>query len=230
MPWKPFRLRDADVWAKIDEAGELLTDDDGRVAVVYKAGDGAKVYRAGAKNLAPREGAIVDFAAGGAAAGESPAQKSGGAGATAVGEALPSNAIAVWTDGGCAPNPGPGAIGMLVIDGGKRHERGEYLGESTNNICELTAIMRGLQMIDDPARPVVVYADSAYAIGLLSKGWKAKANVELVGQLRALCKRFSNLRFVKVPAHSGVADNERVDQLVNMARAARGTVGNGPRR
>ena len=34
----------------------------------------------------------------------------------------------------------------------------------------------------DRARPVVVYSDSAYSIGLLTQGWKAKANVELVDE------------------------------------------------
>src|ERR1044072_5126895 len=52
MPWLKHRLRDADVWAKVDDAGALVTDRDGRVEIVYKPADGARVYRAGARNLA----------------------------------------------------------------------------------------------------------------------------------------------------------------------------------
>jgi ribonuclease HI len=33
---------------------------------------------------------------------------------------------------------------------------------------------------------VVVHTDSQYAIGVLSKGWKAKANTELIRVIRAL--------------------------------------------
>ncbi len=70
---------------------------------------------------------------------------------------------------------------------------------------------------------MIVYSDSAYSIGLLSQAWKAKANVELVEKLRALCRQFSDLRFVKVAGHSGVPLNERTDQLVGEAiRRGRG--------
>src|ERR1051325_9639506 len=51
MPWLKHRLRDADVGAKVDEGGALVTDRDGRVEIVYKPADGARVYRAGARNL-----------------------------------------------------------------------------------------------------------------------------------------------------------------------------------
>ena len=49
MPWMPHRLRDADVWAKVDASGALVKDSDGRVEIVYKPAPGAKVYRAGAR-------------------------------------------------------------------------------------------------------------------------------------------------------------------------------------
>ena len=65
MPWMKHRLRDADVWAKVDAAGALVTDRDGRVEIVYKPAAGAKVYRAGARNLSSVTGeAALDFEAG----------------------------------------------------------------------------------------------------------------------------------------------------------------------
>ena len=214
MPWKPHRLRDADVWAKVDETGALVTDKDGRVEVVYKAVDGAKTYRAGARNLTPLDGPIVTLNAGERA----PEKDKTGAAATA---AAPANAIHVWTDGACSGNPGPAGIGVVVIDGAEQREISEYLGEGTNNIAELTAILRGLEQIEDTARPVIVYSDSQYSIGLLTQNWKAKANQELVAKLRAKTKEFSNLKFVKVLGHSGVALNERVDYLATSAVARR---------
>jgi len=201
------RLRDADVWARVDIQGRLVPDKDGRVEVVYKAADGAKVYRAGARNLTPTTDAPIEIAAGEPA----PDSKNKGAGP------IPDNAIHVWTDGGCVPNPGPCGIGVVVIDGKDRREISEFLGVGTNNIAELTAIVRGLEAVTDRARPVVVYSDSQYAIGLLTQNWKPKANVELVHQLRALLKQFPDVRFVKVAAHTGIALNERVDQLAAAA-------------
>jgi ribonuclease HI len=211
MPWMPHRLRDGDVWAKVDSAGKLV-EDGGRVEVVYKAAPGAKVYRAGARNLTPLPGPLVDFEAGERA----PEKAKPGAQ-----PAAPENAIHVWTDGACSGNPGPCGIGVVVIDGAEQKEISEYLGEGTNNIAELTAILRGLETVADRKRPVVVYSDSAYSIGLLTQAWKAKANKELVEELRGLTRQFGDLRFVKVAAHSGIPLNERVDQLATGAVSRR---------
>jgi len=213
MPWQPHKLRDSDVWAEVDAAGALVTDASGRVAVLYKAVDGAKVYRAGARNLTPLPGPVLTLTAGEPAPDKTEKAKKA---AAAPGKA-PPGAILVWTDGGCSPNPGPGGIGVVVIEGEDRREVAEYLGPSTNNICELTAIQRGLELVTDPTKPILVHSDSEYAIGVLSKNWKAKANVELVADIRDLIKGFPDVRFVKVLAHSGIPDNERADALVKDA-------------
>lgn len=205
MPWIRHRLRDADVWARVDIQGGLIKDDAGRVEIVYKAANGARTYRASARNLTPvaTDNAPIELDVGEPAPDRSKQQPT----------ALPADAIQVWTDGGCRPNPGPGGLGVVIVDNGTQKEISEYLGESTNNIAELTAILRGLEAITDRKRPVVVHSDSAYSIGLLTQAWKPKANVELVAKLRALTKQFSDLRFVKVAAHTGIPLNERVDQL-----------------
>jgi ribonuclease HI len=203
MAWSRHKLRDADVWARVDIQGSLIKDDTGRVEVVYKPANGAKVYRAGAKNLVPTGDAPIEIEVGAPA----PDRK----------QAIPDDAIHVWTDGGCVPNPGPCGIGVVVVDGKQHREISEYLGMGTNNIAELTAIVRGLEAVPTRDRMVVVYSDSQYAIGLLTLNWKPKANQELVAHLRALIKEFVEVRFVKVAAHSGVALNERVDQLATSA-------------
>lgn len=137
-------------------------------------------------------------------------------------------AIHVYTDGACTGNPGPMGIGVVILDpasgtGGEplRRELTEYLGTGTNNIAELTAILRGLQQLPR-GRSVVVYSDSAYSIGLLSQNWKAKANQELVAELRRLVREFQHVRFVKVLGHSGVPENERCDELARQAILRRG--------
>jgi ribonuclease HI len=213
MPWMRHKLRDAEVWAKVDAGGALIADPAGRVEVVYKNQPGAKVYRASARNLAPLGGDPVEIEVG------DKAPERGSAPSPAA--AAPKDAIHVWTDGACTGNPGPAGIGVVVIDGAARREIGEFLGEGTNNIAELTAIERGLEVVADPKRPVIVYSDSAYAIGLLSKSWKAKANVELVARIRALTSRFADLRFVKVAGHAGVPENERCDELARTAIVTR---------
>jgi ribonuclease HI len=107
-------------------------------------------------------------------------------------------------------------IGVVILDGRERRELSEYLGLGTNNIAELTAILRALEVCPRE-RPLVVHSDSAYALGLLGKGWKAKANQELVAELRAVARGFRSIRWVKVAGHAGIPENERCDQLARDA-------------
>ena len=235
MAWLRHRLRDADVWARVDANAALIKDADGRVEIVYKPAPGARVYRAGARNLTPAPGSeLAEFEAGEPAEARpqapreaaKPSGKSSGKSSnhpSARATDTPANAIHVWTDGACSGNPGPAGLGVVVVgDGQGQREISEYLGEATNNIAELSAILRGLTAVSDKTRPVIVYSYSTYSIGLLSQDWKAKKNIELVRELREVCRQFSDLRFVKVLAHSGIALNERVDQLAVGAISRRG--------
>jgi ribonuclease HI len=119
-------------------------------------------------------------------------------------------------------------IGIVVVADRQRAERGEYLGMGTNNIAELTAISRGLdlaaQLAPDRARPIRIYSDSSYALGLLGQGWKAKANQELVASLREQLATFPHVKLVKVSGHAGVDNNERCDQLARQAVTSRQNV------
>ena len=210
---------------KVGPSGVPASGADGRVDIIYKPG--GKVYRAGARNLSPDPDpkTLGDDEA--APAGEAPASgsKSGGkqasGGAAAARGPLPKDAIIVYTDGACSGNPGPAGIGVVILDGGKRRELSEYLGVGTNNIAELMAIVRALEEVPHE-RTIVLHADSSYALGLLGKGWKAKANQELVERMRGLAKGFRDLRLVKVDGHAGVPENERADELARGAISKRG--------
>ena len=229
MPWIRHRLRDADVWARVDADGTLITDPAGRVEIVYKPVTGARVYRAGSRNLTPvgrgSDNPPIEIEVGEPApertetAQAQPGRPARGAsiGPGGAAPAASPDTIHVWTDGACEGNPGPAGLGVVIIDGKDHRELSEYLGQGTNNIAELSAILRGLESITDRSRPVIVYSDSQYSIGLLTQNWKAKANKELVEKLRGLTREFPNLRFVKVAAHSGIPLNERVDELARGA-------------
>lgn len=133
--------------------------------------------------------------------------------------------IHVYTDGACSGNPGPIGVGVVVyVEHGavvhSRHEIAEHRGVGTNQQAELMAVAAGVGHVaatHGTHHAVAIYSDSEYAIGLLSKGWHAKANTTLVESVRATCRRFPRLRFVKVRGHAGDVNNERADEL---ARAA----------
>jgi ribonuclease HI len=121
--------------------------------------------------------------------------------------------IAIFTDGACSGNPGPAGIGIVMRYKGHEKEISRHIGQATNNIAELEAIRTALAEVKNQSLPVVVYTDSSYALGILTKGWKAKQNLELVSEIRNLMKRFKDLHWVKVKGHAGHPENERADQL-----------------
>lgn len=130
--------------------------------------------------------------------------------------------VHLWTDGACSGNPGPMGIGVVIVDSlaatpeTRRREISAFFGHGTSNIAELSAIEHALRETD-PERPAVVYTDSAYAIGVLARGWTASANQELVARVRDRIARHREVCFVKVKAHCGIADNERCDALARQA-------------
>ena len=237
MPWLRARLREQLVYARATEAGALL-ESGGSVEVRYQPNDG-RLYKARAQNLTvvdPK--ALPDETCGEAAPVESqkkPASRAAegpapapGRGARAAGPlksaalragvpAVPAGAVVAYTDGACSGNPGPAGLGVVVLEEGAITEISEYLGQGTNNVAELTAVLRALERVPDLAQPLVVHTDSQYAIGVLTKGWKAKANTELVLSIRKALSGRAGCRLVYVPGHSGVPLNERADQLAREA-------------
>ena len=130
--------------------------------------------------------------------------------------------IEVYTDGSCKPtNPGPAGFGYVILtDGEVFSAGGNYIGQATNNIAEVKAIEYALKMLkslDYLSENITLYTDSNYAVGLFSRGWSPKVNIELVNSVKELVSCFSNLKFQWVKAHNGNEFNEKADQLAKNA-------------
>jgi ribonuclease HI len=220
MPWVEATLRGQRVLARARPDGSLLLEG-GRVEVRYKPNDG-RAYRAAARNLVIAEGARLhpDEAVGAAEPAAGAGEKAERRKPPAHG--IPKGAWVAYTDGACSGNPGPAGAGVVLVSPeGKTHEGLEYLGTATNNVAELTAILRAAEWLPPGASAAVVHTDSQYAIGVIQKGWKAKANGELVAKAKlAVAER--QARLVYVPGHSGVPLNERADELAREAILTRG--------
>jgi ribonuclease HI len=227
MPWRTMRLRDTEVIARVDASGTPIAVG-GRVEIRYGARS-AKAYQAGLSNLVVVEGAAIwpDDHCVAIREGDKPVASRAVAGRGArevpVEAPAPDGAIVVYADGACSGNPGPAGLGMVLIDGADRLERSEFLGEGTNNVAELTAVLRALEAAPDDRRPLAIHTDSQYAIGVLTRGWKAKANKELVALIRERLAGRSRVRLHYVPGHSGVPLNERADELAREAVSSRRT-------
>ncbi len=132
--------------------------------------------------------------------------------------------IEIYADGASRGNPGPAGAGAILRSGRWIKYISRYLGETTNNVAELTAVLLALESIKDRDREVVVYVDSKYVWGLLTQNWKPKKNKELVQKLRNVFSSFSHIDVRHVQGHSGVEGNEEADRLAVLAAKTRSSM------
>lgn len=225
MPWIESVLKGQKVFARCNERGELVAEG-GRVEVRYKPADG-RAYRAAKGNLQPVGMKILpdDHCA---EAGETPTKyqekKDKKAASAARVQPHREGYIVAYTDGACSGNPGPAGSGLFIEIDGQKQEYFRYLGDrATNNIAELTAIQMALEAVPDRAAKLEIRTDSGYSIGVLQKGWKAKANPELIAKIREELRQRPNTHLQYVPGHAGVAGNEKADELARAAITTRGS-------
>lgn len=208
-------LREKRIYVRVDDEGKPLSRS-GRVDIRYKKGK-SKNYRAAVGNLEAISGeAVLDDSefGDGSAPGKSKTP-------SAPISTEYAGGIVAFTDGACRGNPGPAGLGVVVFSGEKRHELSEFLGRGTNNIAELTAILRAVEFATGVDAKIRVYTDSSYSIGVLSKGWKAKANVELITDIKRAISLSPGVELVYIKGHAGHEWNERADQLAVASTEAR---------
>lgn len=143
-------------------------------------------------------------------------------------EVTPLPDVVIHTDGGCAPNPGPGGWAALLQYGDAQKELSGGAPQTTNNQMELTAAIEALAALKKPCR-VALYTDSQYlrrGITEWLKDWKKRGwktadkqpvkNRDLWERLDQLATRH-DISWHWVKGHAGHAHNERVDQLATAA-------------
>jgi ribonuclease HI len=132
--------------------------------------------------------------------------------------------VAIWSDGACSGNPGPGGWGAVLIWDGHRKELKGGAADTTNNRMELTAAIEALEALKRPSQ-IDFYTDSEYLRGGVMgwiKGWKRNGwktsdrkpvkNVDLWQRLDALREKH-DVTWHWVRGHAGTEGNERADEL-----------------
>lgn len=137
--------------------------------------------------------------------------------------------IRIYTDGGCAPNPGAGGWGFLVTwPDGSIDERYGGQRQTTNNRMEMIAAINALNFVNKPALPIMLYTDSQYlqrgAVEWLGK-WRAKKfrgvkNPDLWREIDCLIRLHEALTWRWVRGHNGLQGNVRADELATAGRLA----------
>ena len=141
---------------------------------------------------------------------------------------------AIYTDGACSGNPGPGGWGTRIeFDDGQVHELGGRDQATTNNRMEMQAAIAALEFLsesDTGSASVTLHTDSEYlknGITKWIKGWKKKGwktssgkpvlNKDLWQQLDQLTLSLSSenltIDWRYVRGHAGNPGNERCDEI-----------------
>jgi ribonuclease HI len=129
--------------------------------------------------------------------------------------------IVIYCDGGSRGNPGPSAIGAVVLDPSSDPPRrlatvSASIGITTNNVAEYRALIAGLEAAAPyRARRVRVRADSKLVVEQVKGTWKVKqAHLRpLLEQVRSLLGAYAEVDVQHVPR----AENADADALVNAA-------------
>lgn len=143
--------------------------------------------------------------------------------------------LALYSDGGCRGNPGPGAFAFVIqnASGEILAEGVEYEGHTTNNKMELSGPLKGLEelqsILPEPRLSKVrVITDSKYVVdGMKSwvQGWKGRGwkkadgkppeNLELWQSLDLIREKFLSVDWMWVKGHAGHPQNEYCDKKAN---------------
>jgi len=139
-----------------------------------------------------------------------------------------NSVLEVYTDGACRGNPGAGGWGAILKYENKIKEINGFSKETTNNIMELSAVIKALKELNRPC-DIIITTDSNYVKDGITKwihnwkknGWKTAnkkpvKNKELWLELDALVMEHK-IKWKWIKGHSGHPENERADQLANQA-------------
>jgi len=136
--------------------------------------------------------------------------------------------VVIYTDGACRGNPGNGGWGAILNYQDQTKEIKGFASNTTNNIMELTAVIKSIELLKEPCQ-ITVFTDSKYVQNGIStwihgwkkNGWKTanKKSVKNKNLWLALDDQATkhNISWEWVKGHSGHPLNERADELANQA-------------
>lgn len=126
--------------------------------------------------------------------------------------------VDLFTDGGSRGNPGPAGAGFVIKDpqGGTILSRGIFLGQTTNNVAEYTAVLKGLAAAKEmQAESVRLFSDSQLLVRQLNGQYKVKSDnlKQLYTDSMELLASFKSWQAIHIPREQ----NAEADAMANKA-------------
>ena len=124
--------------------------------------------------------------------------------------------IIIHTDGASRGNPGPAAAGFLLKrpDGTQLQAKAFFLGQTTNNIAEYTALIKALEAAKEiGSKNLTIFSDSQLLVRQINGNYKVKSEQirPLFQQAIELLGEFETFKVVSIPREK----NKEADKLVN---------------
>jgi ribonuclease HI len=204
MPWQRMMFRGLKVYAEVDEKGDKVCRN-GLVRIKFKEKDD-RTYSARAENVVPIDERKLIRRKGGRVEDNKSDLRFD-----------PQSEIVIFTDGASAGNPGHAGIGILMLYKNHRRQISRYIGKTTGNYAELMAVKVALSVVKRRSLPVKLFVDSIYTEGILTRGWKPRANVQIVQEIKTMMRSFADLQITSIKGHCGIKENELVDSLAREA-------------
>ncbi|MAG11238.1 MAG: ribonuclease H [Parcubacteria group bacterium] len=126
--------------------------------------------------------------------------------------------LITYTDGGARGNPGPAAIGVVVMDENKKEIEsfGKYIGHKTNNQAEYLALLAAVEKVRDMgATEVTCYLDSELVVKQMNREYKVKNNelASIFVKIWNVATGFDRITY----KHVRREQNKKADTQVNKA-------------
>ena len=138
--------------------------------------------------------------------------------------------LVIYTDGGSRGNPGPAAAGFVITDNAVNTlaARGLFLGETTNNVAEYTAVVKALTAAKElGSKQIKLFSDSELLVRQLNGQYKVKSRnlKDLYKQSMELLCSFDSWQIT----HISREKNTTADRLVNLALDEQADIDKTPR-
>jgi len=131
------------------------------------------------------------------------------------------NHVKLFVDGGCRGNPGPGAVGVLVLNATGNDEldlQATCIGTTTCNGAEYRAVIMGLNVCARYTRGrVTCFTDSKLVVNHMSCAWRLKNDAlrELYLKVKQCEQFFDEVVYTHVGRNNSYI--KRVDRALNEA-------------